>query len=77
MKQIIFPKSRGTHPLYKRVDTQWGFTSEADGSEEFYYETRINMEDLHHLAVKAARNKSGKAKDGPLSVKVIERRRMP
>ena len=76
MKQTIFKKSRGTRNVYKHVPLQGpgkGFTSVFDRIEGFYYETTIDLDALGYLAAKAARNKSGKARDGALEVKILER----
>jgi hypothetical protein len=80
--QVIFQKTRSTRRLYrseeiKSVDGRvTGKRGVSDGVEEFYYETSIDLDALHELARKAAANASLTAKDGPLRVKILARRRM-
>lgn len=79
MKQTIFKKSRGTRNIYKHVPLGGagkGFTSVFDRIEGFYYETTIDLDALGYLAAKAATNKSGKARDGALEVKILEREKV-
>ena len=79
MNQVIYPKTRALRKLYKRVPCAFpvnGFSTVDDGHEEIYYETSIDIHAMHLLAVKAAGNKSGVSKVGPLSVRVLERRRL-
>lgn len=51
-----------------------GFTSVADGFEDVAYEVMLDLVGVRRLAEKAARNKSGKSKMGPLQVRVMSRR---
>lgn len=76
MRQTIFKKSRGTRNVYKRVPLKGpgeGFTTVFDHIEGFYYETTIDLDALGYLAARAATNKGGKARDGALEVKILER----
>jgi hypothetical protein len=76
---ILYPKTRTTRSLFKRVPIPGqpgAFSQEADGIEELYYETTIDHEELHQLARDAARNKRGQAKDGPLHIRILERRKL-
>jgi hypothetical protein len=52
-----------------------GFRWVEVGREDVYFETHIDMAALIQLGKKAARNKSNKAADGPLSVRVVSRSR--
>jgi hypothetical protein len=83
--QVIFPKTRAVRNLYRTVEesgqTPTGGTynsrqSVIDGQEEFYWETSIDWAALEQVAMRAAKNKSGKAKEGPLQVRIIERRKL-
>jgi hypothetical protein len=65
---VIYPKSRTIRPLYRDGGI-------SDGNEEIYYETSIDLAELAVMARDAARNKSGMSNDGPLRVRIIERRR--
>jgi hypothetical protein len=61
-KHIVFAKTRTVQKLL-------------DGDEELFYEAVIDLQDLDWLARKAAKNKKGVAIDGPLCVRIIERRK--
>ena len=77
---IVFPRTRIVRAVRKRVPPAGpgkGFTTEPDGEEELYYSTSVDLEELHQLARRAAQNKSGKAVDGSLEVRILERRRLP
>lgn len=83
MRQVIFKKTRTTRQLYKRVpiiltrENGWaGFSSVSDGEEEIYYETSLDWKELDAMARKAAASKSGQSRDGALTVKIVERRRL-
>lgn len=75
-KSIVYPKTRTLRRLTKRVPTAdgRGFTTVNDGVEDLYYETVIDLDALGELARKAALNKTGNAKDGPLYVRILSRR---
>lgn len=75
--QLIFPKTYTTRKLRKRVPLTFGsgFTTIPDGEEELYYETSVNLDLLDQMARKAAGNSSSKSSDGPLTVKILARRR--
>lgn len=75
---IVYPRTRTTRLLRKRVPlaSGSGFTTEPDGVEEVFYETRIDMPALDYLARKAASNKAQRSIDGPLEVRILERRRI-
>lgn len=79
-RQVIFPKTRTTRRLTKMVPvtigTGTGHTSVHDGQEEIYYEVSIDLDAMHHMARKAAGNKSWKAKDGALQVRVLATKRI-
>jgi hypothetical protein len=78
--QIIFPKTRSIRPIFRKETFQTEASSgerwEADGQEEFYYETSIDLRALDSMAKKAARNKSGKSHDGPIFIRIVERHRI-
>jgi hypothetical protein len=78
MNQVIYPKTRATREVRKRIPCQdgRGFTSVPDGQEEIFYETSIDLNALRLVAEQAARNKKGTSKDGPLFVRIIARRRI-
>jgi hypothetical protein len=79
---VIYPKSRGTRHLYRAEEIKdetgkiTGKRGVPDGHEEFWYETSIDLKELAGLAAKAAKNASLKAKDGPLRVKILAKRRI-
>jgi hypothetical protein len=79
-KFIICENRRATRSLYKREQIKeggaTGFRSVPDGEEECFYEATVDLDSLDVLAKKAASNKSGKARDGALTVRVISRRRI-
>lgn len=53
-----------------------GFTSRPDGHEEVFYSVTVDMAGLDSMAHKAARSKGGKSSDGPLVVRILERRKL-
>ena len=59
-KQTVYPMTRAVMTKGEEV-------------EVLYYSTSVNLYELHRLACKAARNKSGKAKSGPVEVVITER----
>jgi hypothetical protein len=69
----VYPKTRTTRELRKRVPLPTGFTTVQDGTEELFYVTSINFEALHEMARSAAGNKSGICNDGPLRVEIVKR----
>jgi hypothetical protein len=78
--QIVYPKTRTTRPLMKRVPLQGGgtgFTTVPDGTEELYYQTEIQLELLHEMARRAAGNKRATSSMGALTVTIISRRKLP
>lgn len=80
-KQTVFKESRCMVKMYRmqKGKTASGgetYTRVDDGTEEIIYCTEINLSALETLAQRAARNKSGKAVDGPLTVYVTGRRRI-
>lgn len=90
-KQSVFPKTRTTLQLRKRVPLaergvitergverpfHQGYTTVPDGIEELYYETVIDLDALHDLARKAGSNKGGQSKAGPLSVRILSRTKL-
>lgn len=79
-RQVIFAKTRTTRQLRKReqvtIGTGTGFTTVADGAEEIYYETSIDLDALHLMARKAAGNGSWKSNDGALQVRVLATKRI-
>jgi hypothetical protein len=64
---MIWPKTRCTHLLIAP-------NGDPAGRQEIYFETQIDMDQLFLLARNAAENKSGTAKDGPLRIRILERR---
>jgi hypothetical protein len=83
-REVIY-KNQGTiRQLSKRMPATFvegshgkGFTSVPDGQERIIYEVSVDRSALHHMARKAAGNKSGVANDGALRVRVVERHRIP
>lgn len=79
-EQVIFSKTRTTRPLTKRIVVQGehgtGFRTEPDGREEIYYQTTVDLASMDLLAHKAASNKSQRSSDGPITVRILERRRI-
>ncbi len=65
-------------PLYKPQATPDGLgtMSVPDGHEEFAFEADVDMAALYRLADRAAYNKGGKAKAGPLTVKIMAREKV-
>ncbi len=76
MKQVLFKKTRTTVLLFKERIIGGGRARDPDGTAEVFYETTIDIEEMHRLARKAQRNKSKRAKAGALSVRVLEERRL-
>ncbi len=78
MKQVIFKKTRTTRQLYKQQPSVSGkgTISVRDGDEEIFFQTSLDWDELNEMARKAAGNKSEKSHDGPVIVKVVERRRL-
>ncbi len=78
--QIVFPKTRVVIPAYRyeRCDTEKssGVRSIPDGQEELYYETAIDLDALDRMARHASRNKSLKSHHGPLTVRILARRKL-
>jgi hypothetical protein len=76
----IYPRNRTTRKLYRREPITEpgtrGYRSLPDGEEEIHYEVSMNIDALHSLARKAAGNKSQRCVDGPLTVRVLERKRI-
>lgn len=79
-RQVVYAKTRTTRMLRKMVPvtigTGTGHTSQPDGTEEIYYEVSLDLDALHQMARKAAGNKSWKATDGPLLVRVLATKRI-
>jgi len=77
-REVICPKARGERVLYRREATEDGRGSRlvSEGREEFFYSVEVETDLLGILAVRAAGNKGGEARDGALRVKVISRRRL-
>jgi hypothetical protein len=90
MKQLLVKRDRGERNLTKRVEfskpervvgnhiypASHGFTSEPAGREEFFFSVTLDTDELVHLSQRAAANKGGVARDGALTVKIIERKRI-
>jgi hypothetical protein len=82
MRQVIFAKTRITHSLHnlQRNTLPTGeptATSVVDGLEEVYYETSLDLDALHLMAHTAAATRSGVCDEGPVRVRIVERRRLP
>jgi hypothetical protein len=77
--EIIYPKTRTTRALRARVPLDQtgvhGFTTIPDGTEEIFYETRIDLDALHAMARKAASNQSWVSTDGAVRVRVLATRK--
>lgn len=72
---VVYLEKRGSRALYRRETTEdgRGWRSVFDGVEDFFYEVALDRDALDALAARAASNKSGKAKDGPLHITVGRR----
>lgn len=76
-------KCRTTRQLYRKekivTPTQYDQTetvkSIEDGIEQIEYEVTLNGAGLDAMARKAAANKSQKSSDGPVTVRIVNRRR--
>lgn len=79
-KAVIYSGRKTTRQLRKtrmiKDEHSVGFSSDPDGQEEVTYDVLIDLPAMSAMARKAAANKSGKATDGPLIVKVTGRRRL-
>lgn len=76
---VLFAKTATSVPVHEKQEIANGangFRWVEIGKEEVFFETTIEMSELLTLGRKAARNKTGKATDGPLQVRVISRRRV-
>jgi hypothetical protein len=75
---IVYRSRRTTKQLYKQEPSTagHGFISVRDGQEEITYEVGLSERDLDSMARKAAGNRSGESKDGPLRVRVVSRKRL-
>jgi hypothetical protein len=63
--------------IRRRVRTETGsWTDVADGYEEVTYTAELSVSGVRSMAGQAAKNKSGKSKDGALTVFVTSRRRI-
>lgn len=67
----VMSKTRATRQLFKG---KWSM--EPDGTEEYYYVIHASAAGLRALAAQAAKNKGGKAVDGPLTARIVERRKI-
>lgn len=78
MKRTIFRRSETTRQLYRKepLNEHKGFTSVPDGTETIAYETIVDLAALDEMARRAAASKSQKSKDGALTVKIIERKKL-
>ena len=80
MITTIYPRNRTSRRLYRREPINEpgtsGYRSLPDGEEEIIYEVTMDIEALHSLGRKAAGNKSQRCVDGPLAVRVLERKRI-
>jgi hypothetical protein len=72
---ILYPKTRTTKRSMCCDKTIWPPHYFAE-IEEIFYETSIDIEALHALAKKAVGNASLTAKDGPLKVRVLAKRKV-
>jgi hypothetical protein len=79
---IIYKTLETTRRLHKRVPLVIagrqanGWTTEPDGHERVVYAVEMDFDALAALARKAAGNKSGKSRLGPLTIEVIQRERI-
>jgi hypothetical protein len=71
---IIYKRLEATRKLYKRGENP--YINQPDGVERIIYAVDMDFDGLAELARKAAANKSGKSRFGPLTVEVIKRERM-
>ena len=76
--QMVYPKTRTERNLYKLSPTRNGLGTKwiADGKEEIFFETQMDLEKLLHMGRRAAGNASQKCTLGPVVVTVIGRRRI-
>ncbi len=68
-RQIVFPNNRTTRELRKRG------TTEADGTEEIFYQVSVDLDGLDAMARKAA-SRSQSARAGPVCVRIFARARI-
>lgn len=79
MKHTIFPELSSLVPVTKRVEIsssslgKTGYKSVPDGFDRVTTEVVVDTEQLHYMAVKAARSARGKCVDGPITVRVLRR----
>jgi hypothetical protein len=78
-KITVFSGLQRVRDVYKKVPVAPpgdGFTHERDGQEAFTFEVSLDMERIHSLAFVAARNKTGVAKRGGLTIKITSRKKV-
>lgn len=77
---LLIERRTATNKLYKRIPYKTkiasGYTTEDDGQEELVYAVMVDYSGLDQLARCAARNKSRESVDGPLCVRLLERKRL-
>lgn len=88
-QQYIFQNLKVTRELrrsepvesgYKGGDGTWvttkGFKSVPDGTEEVTYSVKVDLDTLAAMARKAAKSKGQRCYDGPITVVVVNRRKI-
>ena len=66
-------KARRVIHKSKRTDDGLGWTVYRVGTEELTYEVALDLTRIEALAIKAAGNKRGRSKQGPITVVVTRR----
>ena len=67
----------GARKLYVRTDDgHGGWTSKEDGSEMYGFVVEVDADWLRSMGARAAANKTGRAKRGGVTAKVVNRRKL-
>jgi hypothetical protein len=76
-QRVIVPHATYINQLTKRVAAEdgYGWRTELDGSETIIYEVLLDDRSLGRIVRRASINKAGCAKDGPLEVRILSRRK--
>lgn len=79
--EVIYPHNLTRRKLHKREPItgnlqETGFRSLPDGEEEIVYEVTVNLGMIDAMARKAAGSKGQKSSDGPLTVRVLTRKKI-
>ena len=72
--EVVIANRYGLRPIYEDQVQEDVRRSIHTGWEPFYFDVRLDSNALKALAVKAANNKKGVAKRGPVSVRIRYRK---